>query len=127
MPNPSDRRYTKDHEWARRDEGRVTVGITAFAVEQLGDITLVELPAVGTQLRAGQPFGTIESVKSVSELYAPLSGRVAAINPRLEHEPELVNNAPFSEGWMVALEPSGDDFEQLLDAAAYNELLQHAH
>lgn len=127
MPNPSDRRYTKDHEWARRDEGRVTVGITAFAVEQLGDITLVELPAIGTQLRAGQPFGTIESVKSVSELYAPLSGRVAAINPRLEHEPELVNSAPFSEGWMVALEPSGEDFDQLLDAAAYNELLQHAH
>jgi len=127
MPNPSDRRYTKDHEWARRDDGRVTVGITAFAVEQLGDITLVELPAVGTQLRAGQPFGTIESVKSVSELYAPLSGRVAAINPRLEAEPELVNSAPFDTGWMIAVEPSGDELEQLLDAAAYTALLQDAH
>ncbi|MBK8480101.1 MAG: glycine cleavage system protein GcvH [Proteobacteria bacterium] len=126
MPNPSDRRYTKDHEWARRDEGRVTIGVTAFAVEQLGDITLVELPAVGDLVRAGQPFGTIESVKSVSELYAPLSGRVAAINPRLEDEPELVNSAPFGEGWMIALEPSGAEFEQLLDAAAYTALLAAA-
>lgn len=126
MPIPSDRRYTKDHEWARRDDGSVTIGVTAFAVEQLGDITLVELPAVGDVVRAGQPFGTIESVKSVSELYAPLSGRVTAINPRLESEPELVNSAPFGEGWMIALEPSGAEYEQLLDAAAYAALLVDA-
>jgi glycine cleavage system H protein len=122
MDFPEDLRYTKDHEWARREGDVVTVGVTGFAVEQLGDITLVDLPGVGDEVTAGEAFGTIESVKSVSDLYAPVSGKVAAINEALEDKPELVNEAPYGDGWLVRIEGS-DEYDALMDSAAYTALV----
>lgn len=127
MEFPKDLRYTKDHEWARPHDGKVTVGVTAFAVEQLGDITQVDLPAVGSKAEAGKSFGTIESVKSVSDLFAPVSGTVTAINGELESKPELVNESPYEKGWMVEIEASGSQLDSLLDAAAYAELVASEH
>ena len=122
---PADLKYTKDHEWAKREAaGGVRVGITEFAVEQLGDVTLVDLPAVGTKLKAGGHFGDIESVKAVSELFAPVSGTVLEVNGALNDHPELVNDSPYDKGWMVLIAP--DDPKQvdsLLDLAAYQSLL----
>lgn len=117
-----DRKYTKEHEWAKEKDGKIYIGISAFAVEQLGDITLVGLDVgVGDEIRAGEAFGTIESVKTLSDLYAPLSGRVVEVNQALENEPELVNEDPWERGWMVAIEPSNQaaEIERLLDPAAY--------
>lgn len=116
-----DRRYTKEHEWARVDDDQIVIGITAFAVDQLGDITLVGLDVgVGDEVRAGEAFGTIESVKTLSDLYAPISGRVTEVNEALENEPELVNEDPWDRGWMLRIEPSNPgEQEELLDAAAY--------
>jgi len=122
MDFPEDLRYTKDHEWARKEGDVVTVGVTGFAVEQLGDITLVDLPGVGDEVTAGEAFGTIESVKSVSDLYAPVSGKVAAINEALEDKPELVNEAPYGDGWLVRIEGSGE-YDALMDGAAYTALV----
>jgi glycine cleavage system H protein len=117
---PSDRRYTKDHEWAQESEGLLTFGITAFAVEQLGDITLINLDVkVGSTVTAGKAFGTIESVKTLSDLYAPISGTVVAINDALESSPELVNEDPWGKGWMIRIEPAGGDQGTLMDKAAY--------
>jgi len=117
---PSDRRYTKDHEWALEAEGAVTFGITAFAVEQLGDITLINLDVkVGSTVTAGKTFGTIESVKTLSDLYAPLSGTVVAINDALENAPELVNEDPWGKGWMIRIQPTAGDLSSLMDSAAY--------
>jgi glycine cleavage system H protein len=117
---PSDRRYTKDHEWAQEAEGHVTFGITAFAVEQLGDITLINLDVkVGATVLAGKTFGTIESVKTLSDLYAPVSGTVVAINDKLESAPELVNEDPWAQGWMIRIKPSDAGLEGLMDSAAY--------
>lgn len=119
---PEDLRYTDDHEWLRASGGRAVIGITAFAVEQLGDITLVDLPKVGAKLKKGDSFGTVESVKSVSDLYAPASGTVVAVNPALKDAPELVNQEPYGGGWMIELE-LGDASEasKLMDAAAYGK------
>lgn len=117
-----DRKYTKEHEWAKEKKGKVYIGISSFAVEQLGDITLVGLDVgVGDEIRAGEAFGTIESVKTLSDLYAPLSGRVVEVNEALENEPELVNEDPWEKGWMLAIEPSNLSLEQadLLDHTAY--------
>jgi glycine cleavage system H protein len=117
---PSDRRYTKDHEWALDAEGVLTIGITAFAVEQLGDITLINLDIkVGATVTAGKAFGTIESVKTLSDLYAPVSGTVVAINEELENAPELVNEDPWGRGWMIRIAPSDAGAGALLDSAAY--------
>lgn len=117
---PKDLRYTKDHEWARLDGELVVVGITAHAVEKLGDITMVTLPDVGTALEAGDSFGDVDSVKAVSELFAPLSGDVAEINEALEDAPETVNDEPYGGGWMVKIKPSDPaQLEGLLDAEAY--------
>ena len=118
---PSDRRYTKDHEWALDAEGVLTIGITAFAVEQLGDITLINLDIkVGAAVTAGKAFGTIESVKTLSDLYAPVSGTVVAINEELENAPELVNEDPWGRGWMIRIAPSdAAGASALLDSAAY--------
>lgn len=124
MQIPTELRYTKDHEWARRDGSTVLVGITAFAVEQLGDITLVDLPEVGSTVERGASFGTIESVKSVSEVYAPVSGEVIRVNDALQDRPELVNESPYGEGWMIEIQPSESDLSTLLDAGAYSELLR---
>ncbi|PRQ03757.1 Glycine cleavage system H protein [Enhygromyxa salina] len=118
-------RYTKDHEWARRnDDGTITVGITAHAVDQLGDITAVSLPEVGEALEAGERFGDIDSVKAVSDLYAPITGEVVEINAKLDDEPELINDAPYEGGWMIRIRPGdGVDLGDLLDAAAYQQVL----
>jgi glycine cleavage system H protein len=122
--HPSDRKYTKDHEWARLEGDRVRVGITAYAVEQLGDVTLVDLPQASTKLRAGSHFGDIESVKAVSELFAPVSGEVVEINGELERNPERVNDSPYEQGWMLLLKPDApSELDALLDAPAYAEFL----
>ena len=121
---PNDLKYTKDHEWARKDGDIVRVGITAYAVEQLGDVTLVDLPAVGTDVQAHQRFGDIESVKTVSELFAPVSGEIVEVNSDLESSPEAVNEAPYEKGWMVAIRPSDpSELDGLMDSAAYEDFL----
>jgi glycine cleavage system H protein len=117
---PKDLRYTNDLEWLRPSGGRAVVGITAFAVEQLGDITMVDLPKVGAKVKKGDAFGTVESVKSVSDLYAPVSGTVVAVNAALKDAPELVNQEPYGGGWMIELEiADAGDLEPLMDATAY--------
>lgn len=122
--HPADRKYTKDHEWARVEpDGRVRVGITQYAVEQLGDVTLVDLPKPGAALQAHARFGDIESVKTVSELFAPLDGKVVEVNAELEARPELVNESPYEAGWMLVVEPSGALPDDLMDAAAYEAYL----
>ena len=119
---PADLRYTNDHEWLREGPSASAVGITQFAVDQLGDITLVDLPRQGDLVTKGQRFGTIESVKSVSDLYAPVSGRVAAVNAALKDAPEAVNSDPYTAGWMIDLEPSEkSEIDELMDAAAYTK------
>jgi glycine cleavage system H protein len=117
---PTDLKYTKDHEWIRVDGGTGTVGITDFAQKQLGDVVYVDLPEVGAAVTAGQTFGTIESVKAVSELYAPVSGEVTDVNRALAEKPEAVNSAPH-DSWMIAIRVSGGG-DDLLDAAAYTDL-----
>jgi glycine cleavage system H protein len=122
---PEDVRYTKDHEWARQSGDNVTIGITDFAQDQLGDIVFVELPETGDSFESGDEFGTVESVKAVSELYIPLAGEVAAVNADLEDAPELVNNAPYDKGWMLEVKPADPgEFDQLMDRAAYLEMLK---
>jgi glycine cleavage system H protein len=118
---PAELRYTKDHEWARAGGGELVVGITAFAVEQLGDITLVNLDVKpGDELTAGKPFGTIESVKTLSDLYAPVSGKVLRVNAELANKPELVNEDCYGKAWMIAIAPSdAQAIGGLMDAAAY--------
>jgi glycine cleavage system H protein len=125
---PENLRYTKDHEWAlRNDDGTITVGITAHAVEQLGDITAVSLPDRGESIERGERFGDIDSVKAVSDLYAPIDGVVVDINARLETEPELINEDPYGAGWMVKLKPAdGAEPTGLLDAASYRKLLDES-
>jgi glycine cleavage system H protein len=117
----ADRRYTKDHEWARSDGDGVAIGITAYAVDQLGDITLVNLDVrEGDAVEAGKPFGTVESVKTLADLFAPVSGKVRAVNARLEDRPELVNEDCYGEGWMIVLEPTSPaELDGLLEATAY--------
>ena len=120
MTFPTDLRYTTDHEWLRAAGSSWRVGITQFAVDQLGDITLVDLPREGDLVTKGQRFGTIESVKSVSELYAPVSGKVTAVNASLKDSPEQVNNEPYGAGWMIELEPTEKaETDELLAPDAY--------
>ena len=117
---PTDLRYTSDHEWLRAQGTNWRVGITQFAVDALGDITLVDLPKEGDLVTKGQRFGTIESVKSVSDLYAPVSGRVIAINTALKDSPESVNSEPYGKGWMIDLEPTEkSELDELLSPEAY--------
>ncbi|GGL53310.1 glycine cleavage system protein GcvH [Sporolactobacillus putidus] len=125
MNVPKDLLYSKDHEWVKKEaDGKVRVGITEFAQKELGDIVFVELPESGEQLNAGDSFGSVESVKTVSELYAPVSGQVAETNDSLEDSPELVNESPYEKAWMVELESvERADFDQLLDAEAYEKLI----
>jgi glycine cleavage system H protein len=117
---PSDRRYSKDHEWVRMEGDRGTVGITDYAQNQLGDVVFLELPEVGRLLKAGEVFGTVESVKAVSELYAPVSGEVVEVNAPLVSSPEKINSDPYGEGWMVRLKVAGDG-EGLMGAEAYEK------
>jgi glycine cleavage system H protein len=125
MNFPEDLRYTKDHEWARSKGGRVVVGITEFATDQLGDVVYVELPAVGDLVKKGEAFGVVESTKAVSDLYAPVSGKVVEINSPLVDAPEGINEDPYGEGWMIAIEPSNaKEVDELLDAKGYTALVQ---
>jgi glycine cleavage system H protein len=122
--NPTELKYTKDHEWARVEGDLVRIGITAYAVEQLGDVTLVDLPKRGTQIEAAAHFGDIESVKAVSELFAPVTGEVVAVNEKLANQPELVNESPYTDGWMLLIRPANQaELQKLLDAAAYDGYL----
>jgi glycine cleavage system H protein len=121
MPYPSDLKYTKDHEWVRLAGDTAEVGITDYAQQQLGDVVFVDLPAVGTAVTAGTTFGTIESVKAVSELFAPVNGKIVAVNERLTQAPEDVNARPH-ESWMVRIQLQGAP-DGLLDSAQYEALL----
>lgn len=124
MQYPENMRYTKDHEWVMVDGDVATVGITHHAQDALGDVVFVELPAVGTQVAQGGQFGTVESVKAVSELFAPLTGEVTGVNGALSDEPAAVNADPHGSGWMIKLKMSSPaELEQLLDAAAYAKLV----
>ena len=121
---PDDCQYTKEHEWVRLEDGIAVVGITDYAQDHLGDVVFVELPDIGTEVAQFEPFGVIDSVKASSELYSPLSGEVEAINDALTNQPELVNQAPYGEGWMIKVRPAGlAELEQLLDADGYEQLL----
>ncbi len=117
---PEDLRYTTEHEWVRMEGNLARVGITRFAADRLSDVVYVELPEVGREVRFMEPFGVIESVKAASDLYAPLTGRVVAVNERLREEPELVSRDPYGEGWMIVIEPvDPSELGRLLDAEAY--------
>ena len=121
---PADLKYTREHEWAKQEGGRVRVGITAFAQEQLGDVVFVELPKTGARLRAHQTFGVVESVKAVSDLFAPVSGEVVEVNGELPQKPETVNQDPYGKGWMIVVKPANKgEWDQLLTAQQYEEFL----
>ena len=121
---PKDLRYTREHEWAKLEGASVRVGITAYAQEQLGDVVFVELPKVGAKVAARQPFGVVESVKAVSDLFAPVTGQVAEVNGDLPKTPEVVNQDPYGRGWMIVVTPSAPgDWDQLLTAEQYEEFL----
>lgn len=120
---PQDLRYTPEHEWVRRSGDVVRVGITHFAQDSLGDIVFVELPDAGTEVTAGQPLGEVESTKSVSDVYAPVSGTVRARNEALTDAPDLINSDPYGEGWMLEIEMSDQSaLEGMLDSAGYEKL-----
>lgn len=124
MNIPSDLRYSSDHEWVRLEDGKVRIGITDFAQDNLGDVVFVQLPEVGASVAAGDSFSEVESTKSVSDIYAPVAGTVAEINPLLESQPELVNSDPYGDGWICVI--SVDDAAQvdgLLDDAGYRSLV----
>jgi glycine cleavage system H protein len=126
---PNDLLYTKDHEWARLDTGGkiATIGVTRFAVDQLGDVTQVDLPKEGEPMRQGEVFGTVESVKAVSDLFAPFTGKVVKVNTPLSEAPEYVNEDPYDEGWMIQIElATPDETKTLMDADAYQEFLKES-
>lgn len=120
---PDDLLYARTHEWARVEDGEAAIGITHFAQEQLGDITYVELPEVGQKLTQGEEMGSVESVKAASEIYAPVSGEVIAVNEELADNPGIVNEDPYGEGWMIRVRLAGDP-EDLLEAPDYERLLE---
>ena len=122
---PNELLYTEDHEWVRQEGNLVTVGITQFAVDQLGDVTQVDLPNEGEGLKAHEVLGSVESVKAVSDVYAPVSGKVVKVNSPLQDSPEYVNEEPYDGGWMAQIELSNpDELKGLMDAAAYEEFLK---
>ena len=124
---PNDLLYTKDHEWARVVGNVATVGVTRFAVDQLGDVTQVDLPKEGETLRQGEVFGTVESVKAVSDLFAPFTGKVVKVNTPLSEAPQNVNEEPYDEGWMIQIElGKPDETKALMDAEAYQEFLKES-
>ncbi len=124
MSIPTNLRYTEDHEWVKVEGGKAVVGITEFAQSELGDIVFVELPAVGDEIGAGESFGSVESVKTVSELYLPVAGKVVEINEDLEDSPELVNESPYEKAWMVVIELANEaDVDELLTADQYKDAI----
>jgi glycine cleavage system H protein len=121
---PSDLRYSDDHEWLRRDDGEALVGITRYAADELGDVVFVELPAVGRTLARGETFGVIESVKTASDLYSPVSGEIIEVNGALSGSPQLVNDAPYGDGWLIRLRLADPSESELLrDADGYRALI----
>lgn len=125
MNFPSELKYTKDHEWIKIEDGKVAIiGITEFAQGELGDIVFVDINSVGTSLKADDTFGTVEAVKTVSDLFLPVDGKVLEVNPALENQPELINTDPYDKGWMVKVELDNPaDLDGLLDATAYQALV----
>jgi len=124
LPNPTDRRYTREHEWVRVDDGVGTVGITDYAQDELGDIVYVEMPAPGTSVKQSEKLGEIESVKAVSDLYAPVSGEVVEVNQEMNDHPELLNESPYEKGWLVRLRlADAAELEALLTAEQYDALV----
>jgi len=125
MEFPEDLKYTQEHEWVALEGGRARVGITDFAQDALGDVVYVEIPEVGTEVTAGEPFGEVESTKSVSSVYAPVSGRVVERNGALDDAPELVNQQPYGDGWMILIElKDPSELDSLLDAAGYQRFTE---
>lgn len=120
---PDDRRYTKEHEWAREESGRIVIGISDFAQDQLGDVVFVGLPDSGAEVEAGKPLGEVESTKSVSDVYSPVTGKVLEKNAELDSNPELINSDPYGRGWLVAIEGSAASLDGLMTAADYQSLI----
>jgi len=126
MEFPDDLKYTEEHEWILLEEEVATIGITDFAQDQLGDVVFVELPEVGTKLEAGKAFGVVESVKAVSDIYAPLSGEVVEINEELVETPEVINTSVYEDGWMIKIQVSDmSQVEDLLDANTYQSMVEN--
>lgn len=125
MALPNDLKYSEDHEWVKVDGNTVTIGITDFAQGELGDIVFVELPEEGDDLEQGESFGSVESVKTVSELYAPLNGKIVEVNEELEDSPELVNESPYEEAWIIKVElEDSSQLDNLLDADGYKAVIE---
>jgi glycine cleavage system H protein len=125
---PDDVRYTAEHEWGRLENGIVTVGITSYATEQLGDIVFVELPEAGKRIEAMKAFGVVEAVKTVSDLYAPLAGEVVEVNATLGDNPALVNQEPFGDGWMIRIRPDRvEDFQNMMSNVDYEKHVEEQH
>ena len=121
---PDDLKYTNEHEWARVEGGRATIGITHYAQDALGDIVYVDVPAVGTAVTGGETFGEVESTKSVSDIYSPVTGTIVERNDELDKSPELINSDPYGQGWLVVIElADAGEVDQLMDAAAYSDLV----
>lgn len=125
MNIPKELRYSEEHEWVKVEGDKVRIGITDFAQSELGDIVFVELPSVGDEVTADEPFGSVESVKTVSELYAPVSGKVVEVNEELDDNPEYVNESPYEKAWMIVVEPTDiNDVEKLMTAEQYEEMIK---
>lgn len=125
MSLPKELYYSEEHEWVKVEGDKVRIGITDHAQSELGDIVFVELPEVGDEIEADEPFGSVESVKTVSELYAPLTGKVVGINDELEDSPEFVNESPYDKAWMIIVEPSNKgEIEELMSADKYQEMIE---
>ncbi len=124
MDLPKDLQYSKEHVWVKTEDEKVRVGITAHAQDELGDIVFVELPEVGDKIEENEPFGSVESVKTVSELYAPLTGKVVEVNEELDDSPEFVNDSPYEKAWMVVVEPNNAaDIDKLMNAQSYQKMI----
>ncbi|MBT1250771.1 glycine cleavage system protein GcvH [Bacillus licheniformis] len=125
MSTPKELRYSEEHEWVKTEGDKVRIGITDFAQSELGDIVFVELPEVGDEIKADEPFGSVESVKTVSELYAPINGKVVEVNEDLEDSPEFVNESPYEKAWMIVVEPSdASEIENLMTAEQYEDMIK---
>ncbi len=121
---PEELRYSKEHEWVRMEGGEAVIGITDHAQSELGDVVFVELPSVGSEVKQFETFGVVESVKAASDLYAPISGEVVAVNEELTTHPELINSGPYEQGWLIRVRPHDrGELDNLLDAAAYRALI----
>ncbi|PBB06263.1 glycine cleavage system protein GcvH [Salimicrobium humidisoli] len=124
MELPKEFRYSKEHEWVKEEGDNLRIGITEFAQSELGDVVFAELPEVGDEVEVDEPFGSVESVKTVSELYAPVSGKVVEVNDELEDSPELVNESPYDKAWMIVVEPSGKSgLDDLMSAEEYEAMI----